>query len=147
MIQMSSRKSDIWMVEFQSISWWYWLTSAGLLTASVSGWPTGFPLALGLTAFQIVHFTFRSGSVRSFPVQVRLGYLMLLLIAAPPALRWICWIPITGTWIQVLFGYCAMARTVSLMPGNRNQPLSVALVRQTFLSVPVRGSFLQGRRT
>lgn len=129
------------MVEIRSIGWWYWLTSACLLTANVSGWPMGLPLAIGLTAFQLAHFTMRNRSVRSFPVQVRLGYLMLLLIAAPRAFRWICWIPMTGTWIQVLFGYCAMARTVSLVPGNRNQPLSAALLRQTFLSVPVRGTF------
>jgi hypothetical protein len=135
------------MVEFRSIGWWYWLASAGLLTASVSGWPAGFPLAIALTVLQVAHFTIRSRSVRSFPVQVRLGYLLLLLIAAPPEFRWICWIPMMGTWIQVLFGYCAMARTISLLPVNRDQPLSVALLRQTFLSAPVRESFLQDRHT
>jgi hypothetical protein len=39
----------------------------------------GFLLAIGLTAFQFMHFTIRTRSVRSFPVQVRLGYLLLLL--------------------------------------------------------------------
>lgn len=135
------------MLEFRSIGWWYWLMSAGLLTAGVSGWAMGLPLAIGLTAFQIAHFSIRSRSVRAFPVQVRLAYLLLLLSVAPQAVRWICWIPMTGTWVQVLFGYCAMARTVSLIPGNRNRPISAALLRQTFLSVPVRGSFLQGRHT
>ena len=147
MIQMSSRKSDIWMVEFQSISWWYWLTSAGLLTASVSGWPMGFLLVIGLTAFQIIHVAIRARSVRSFPVQVRLGYLLLLIMAAPEETRWLCWVPMIGTWVQVLFGYCPMARAVSLAPWNRDQPLSIALAKQTFFSLPVRGSFMQAHRS
>lgn len=143
----SSLEPHIFMVEFRSIGWWYWLMSAGLLTAGVAGWPTAFLLAIGLTAFQFMHFTIRTRSVRSFPVQVRLGYLLLLLIAAPEELHSIYWLPTIGTWAQVLFGYCAMARTVSLMPWNREKSLSIALLKQTFLSAPVRGNFMQGRHT
>jgi hypothetical protein len=131
----------ILMIEFQSISWWYWFASACLLTASVFGWPVGFLLVIGLTALQIIHFAVRVGSVRSFPIQVRLGYLLLLITAAPEEARWICWIPMIGTWVQVLFGYCPMARVVSLAPWNRDQPFSMALVKHTFFSAPVRGSF------
>jgi hypothetical protein len=36
-----------------------------------------------------------------------------------------------------------MARTVSLMPWNRKQGFSTALIRQTFLSAPVGGNFLR----
>jgi hypothetical protein len=104
---------------------------------------TGFLLVIGLTAFQIAHFAIHTQSVRSFPVQVRLGYLLLLIIAAPKEFRWICWVPTIGTWIQVLFGYCPMARTVSLAPWNREQPLSMALLKQAFLSAPARGSFIK----
>jgi hypothetical protein len=147
MINKSARRPRIFMVEFRSIGWWYWLMSAGLLTSRVSGWPKGYLLVIGLTAFQIVHFAIRTRSVRSFAVQVRLGYLLLLLIAAPEELRLICWIPTIGTWVQVIFGYCAMARTVSLMHWNRAHPFSRALVKQTFLSMPVRGSVIPARDT
>jgi hypothetical protein len=135
-------KPRILMIEFRSISWWYWFTSACLLTASVSGWPAGFLLVVGLTAVQIIHFAIRARSVRSFPIQVRLGYLLLLIMAAPEEARWICWIPMIGTWVLVLFGYCPMARAVSLAPWNRDQPFSMALAKHTFLSAPVRGSFV-----
>jgi hypothetical protein len=37
-----------------------------------------------------------------------------------------------------------MARLVSLLPWNRKEPFSFALVLRTFLSVPVRGNILQG---
>jgi hypothetical protein len=95
------------MVEFRSISWWYWLTTVGLLTAGVSGWSTGFLFAIGLTAFQLIDFTIRYQSVLSFPVQVRLGYLLLLLIAAPEKCRLIYWIPMIGTWVQ---GFVSLLR-------------------------------------
>ena len=134
----------MFMLEYRAISWWYWLVTVGLLTAGVSGWPTGFLLAIGLTLFQLIHFTIRERSITSFPIQVRLGYLLLLLIALPEKLQLIYWIPMIGTWAQVLFGYCTMARMVSLLPWNRKEAFSFALLKRTFLSVPVRGNILQG---
>ena len=134
------------MIEYRSIKWWYWLASVCFLTAGVCGWQSGYIFAIGITAIQFVHFTIVQRSAWSFPNQVRLGYLLLLVIAQPENLRWIYWIPTIGTWAMVLTGYCAMARTVSLMPWNRKQPLSIAVLKQTFLSAPVRGSFLHSRQ-
>jgi hypothetical protein len=134
----------MFMLEYRSISWWYWLVTVGFLTAGVSGWPTGFLLAIGLTVFQLIHFTIRERSFTSFPIQVRLGYLLLLLVAFPENLQLIYWIPMIGTWAQVLFGYCTMARCVSLLPWNRKETFSSALLKQTFLSAPARGNILQG---
>lgn len=132
------------MIEYRAVSWWYWLVTVGVLTAGVSGWSTGFVLAIGLTVFQLVHFTIREHSITAFPIQVRLGYLLLLLIALPENLRLIYWIPTIGTWAQVLFGYCMMARMVSLLPWNREEAFSAGLLKRTFLSAPVRGNILQG---
>ena len=134
----------MFMIEYRSISWWYWLVAVGFLTAGVFGWPTGFLLAIGFIVFQLIHFTIRERSVTAFPVQVRLGYLLLLLVALPESLRLIYWIPTIGTWAQVLFGYCAMARTVSLLPWNRQEAFSRGFLKRTFLSAPVRGNILQG---
>lgn len=134
----------MFMLEYRAISWWYWLVTVGLLTAGVSGWPTGFVLAIGITVFQLMHFTIRERSITSFPIQVRLGYLLLLLIALPERLQLIFWIPMIGTWAQVLFGYCTMARTVSLLPWNRKEEFSFGLLKRTFGSAPVRGNILQG---
>jgi hypothetical protein len=134
----------MFMLELRSIAWWYWLVTVCCLTAGVAGWPEGFLCAIGVTAFQLVHFVIREGSVRAFPVQVRLAYLLLLLIAWPEKLQPIYWIPLIGTWAQVLLGYCTMARTVSLLPWNRKEPFSWSLVQRTFLSRPVKGNILQG---
>jgi hypothetical protein len=105
---------------------------------------SGLFMAIGLTVIQLMHYVYRERSVKSFPVQVRFWYLLLLIVALPESLRWIFWIPTIGTWAQVIFGYCAMARCVSLWPWNRNEPFTIALINKTFFSMPVRGSVQQG---
>lgn len=134
----------MFMIEYRAISWWYWLVTVGFLTAGLAGEPKGFLLAIGLTVFQLMHFIMRERSLNAFPVQVRIGYLLLLLLALPNALQPIYWIPMIGTWAQVLFGYCAMARIVSLMPWNREEAFSFAIVKRTFFSAPVKGNIMQG---
>jgi hypothetical protein len=133
----------ILMLEVRSLSWWYWLATVAFLTAGVAGWAPGLLCAIGITLFQLVHFMIAEGSFSSFKVQVRLAYLMLLLIALPPMLNMIYWVPMIGTWALILFGYCTMARTVSLLPWNRREPLSFSLLKRTYFSAPVRGSILQ----
>ena len=134
----------MFMIEYRDIGWWYWLITACLLTLGVSGIENGLIGAIGLTVFQLIHFAIREHSVTAFPVQVRFWYLLLLLIAFPEPQRLIFWIPLVGTWAQILFGYCAMARLVSLFPWNRDENLSLALLKKTFLSRPIRGSVKQG---
>ena len=45
---------------------------------------------------------------------------------------------------MVLFGYCLLARVLSLFPWNRTEPFSMQLVLSTFFSAPVPGNILQG---
>ncbi|MBQ0724740.1 MAG: hypothetical protein KBT50_03265 [Cycloclasticus sp.] len=132
------------MIEHKDIGWWYWLVTAGLLSYGVFGHFIGFLLAIGLTIVQLIHFIIREKSITAFPVQVRFCYLMLLIVALPGPLQWIYWIPTIGTWAQILVGYCAMARFVSLFPWNRSEPFSFALLQKTFLSRPVKGNIQQG---
>lgn len=132
------------MIDYKKLSWWYWLVTACLLSAGVAGYQTGFYVAIGLTVFQLIHFAIREHSVTAFPIQVRFWYLILLLVALPEPLRIIYWVPTVGTWAQLIFGYCTMARCVSLLPWNRNQPFSVDLLLKTFFSRPVRGNIMQG---
>ncbi len=132
------------MIEYKDIGWWYWLVSAGLLSYGVAGNPLGFMLAIGFTLYQLIHFVVREKSISTFPVQVRFWYLMLLVIALPNPFQLIYWILTIGTWAQVIFGYCTMARLVSLLPWNRDERFSISLVKNTFLSRPVRGSVKQG---
>jgi len=134
----------MFMIEYKELSWWYWVVTAGLLTAGVTGNEIGFMLAMGLTVFQLVHAFLRERSITAFPIQVRFWYLILLIAAFPEPLRLIYWIPTIGTWVQVIFGYCTMARCVSLFPWNRSERFSLNLLKRTFFSAPVRGNVMQG---
>jgi hypothetical protein len=133
----------MFMFEYKDIGWWYWLVTAGLLTYGASGNIVGFMLAIALTIFQLIHFIFRGKSISAFSVQVRFWYLMLLIVALPKPLQLIYWVPTIGTWAQIIFGYCAMARCVSLFPWNRSDKFSFSLLQKTFFSRPVRGSLQQ----
>ncbi len=132
------------MLEINDKGWWYWLVTVCFLSAGVFGYSDAFLLAIGITLIQLVHYLLIEKSVVSFPVQVRIGYLLLLLVAWIEPLRWLFWVPMIGTWAQVLVGYCAMARIVSLMPWNREEAFSLQLFMKTFFSAPVRGSVKQG---
>jgi len=134
----------MFMIEYKELSWWYWLATACMLTAGVAGFKIGFLLAIGLTVFQLIHFSIRENSIGAFPVQVRFWYLMLLLISLPQAMQLLYWVPLVGTWAQLIFGYCTMARCVSLFPWNRREKFSVRLLKKVFLSRPVRGNIMQG---
>lgn len=133
----------MFMIEYQDLGWRYWLVTAVLLTFGVLGEPIGFILAISLTVIQLIHFIFNDRNITSFPVQVRIWYLMLLIIALPEPMQLIFWIPCIGTWAQVIFGYCTMARFVSLLPWNRTELFSLKLLIKTFFSRPVRGSVKQ----
>ena len=134
----------MFMIDYKELSWWYWLITAGLLTAGVVGHQIGFVLAIGLTVFQLIHFSIRERSITAFPIQVRFWYLMLLIVAFPEPLQLIYWIPTVGTWAQLIFGYCTMARCVSLLPWNRSGRFSPNLLKRTFYSALVRGNIMQG---
>ena len=134
----------MFMIEYKDLGWRYWLVTAILLTYGVAGNPVGFMLAIGLTIFQLIHYIIREHGITAFPVQVRFWYLMLLIISLPEPMQLIYWIPTIGTWAQIIFGYCAMARLVSLLPWNRRESFSSALLLKTFFSRPVRGNIQQG---
>ena len=132
------------MIQFREICWWYWAVTSVLLLAGLAGRFEAFQLAAGLSAFQIIHFRLREGSFSAFPVQVRVAYTAMLLLALWEPMRWLFWVPAIGTPARVLFGYCTLARCMSLLPWNRREPLSWRLVRRTFFSPPVKGNILQG---
>ena len=43
-------------------------------------------------------------------------------------------VPVVGTFALVIFGYCLTARVLSLLPWNRAEPITIDLLRRTFLS-------------
>lgn len=133
------------MLEYKSLGWWYWLALAALLAAALAGVGRAFAAFLALSAVQLVHFAAIHRSVMAFPVQTRLAYLLIAVAALWPPLAVIYWLQLGGTALRVASGYCVIARTLSLLPWNLNEPLTARVVWRTFVSPPVRGSILQAR--
>jgi hypothetical protein len=123
------------MRTIHDLAWWYWFLTMGLLGAGLLGWPAGIFLAMMLCSVQIVHVIWLTRDLTTFPTQVRIAYLAMLIAGLWGPLQWIHWMQLAGTTARVLIGYCLLARTLSLAPWNRWQPLSFPLVRQTFLSL------------
>ena len=126
------------------ISWWYWFAMVILLATGLAGYDLAFQVAIALGMVQSLHFLARERSLTAFPVQVRLSYLGLLVLAQWPPLHFIYWIQLAGTTAMVTMDYCPLARFLSLMPWNRSEPFTLDLLRRTVFSPPVKGNILQG---
>ena len=131
------------MNRWKEVDWWYWLVTDGLLIGALVGWRWGIYPAIALTVIQTVHYLVQEGRIAAFPVQVRLGYLLLLVLGMYPLLGFVHWIQLAGTTAVVTVGYCPLARIMVLMPWNRSRPLTVALAWNTIISPPVAGSILE----
>lgn len=133
---MTARRNRHFFLLWGDWTWWAWSATAILLTIGLLGWPNAFAAALALTALQTLVMLVRERRPTAFPVQLRLAYLLLLGICYLPPLRWLYWLPALGTFALVIFGYCLMARLLSLLPWNRQEALSMDLLRRTFVSRP-----------
>jgi hypothetical protein len=120
----------------RSLSWWVWAITAACLAAGLMGYSSGFYVAILISLIQTVVYDLKQTSALSFPVQIRFAYTILLILCQVPPLRWLYWVPTVGTFALVLFGYCLMARILSLLPGNRTEPMSLDLILRTFLTPP-----------
>jgi hypothetical protein len=127
-----------------NIVWWYWFFTTLLLIGAVAGNTLSLQAVIGLNIVQVIHFVIREKSITAFPVQVRVTYLGLLVLSQAPFMFWILWWQLIGTAAMVLFGYCFLARCMSLMPWNKTEDYSISLLKRTFFSAPVKGNVLQG---
>jgi len=126
-----------------TLKWWYWLATVVPLGAGLAGWTAGLSLAFAAVGIQIVHFIARTGRLGAFSVQVPIAFLGLLAIGMWPPFALLHWLQLVGVSIRLLFDYCPLARALSLASWNRIEPLSWRLVKRTFLTPPVRGSFIE----
>ena len=123
--------------------WWYWFITDLLLISGFVFAEFFFYSAIVLCIVQSIHFFILEKEFSAFPVQVRLAYLLLLVLALWEPLRFLYVIQIIGTTAMVLVNYCFLARVMSLMPWNRNQQLNWSMFFSTFFSAPVEGSVKQ----
>ena len=121
------------VAQHRSLAWRYWLATAIPLAAWLAtDAPAAFSLAAGVSAVQALHFRLRTGTMTAFPAQVRMAYLTFLLAGALwEPLRILNWMQLAGTTAFLTIDYCPLARMLSLLPWNRERPLSIALLKET----------------
>jgi hypothetical protein len=128
----------------KSLSWWVWAIIAVCLAAGLMGYSSGFYAAIVISVIQTVVYDLKQTSALTLPVQIRFAYTILLILCQVPSLGWLYWVPTAGTFALVLFGYCLMARILSLLPWNRAEPMSLDLILRTFLRPPALGKVHHG---
>ena len=126
-----------------NLIWTYWAITNLLLIIGVTTEPNAITWAIAFNIIQVIHFFWLTPKISNFAVQVRIAYLLLLLLALYPPLYFIFYLQILGTTAMVVFNYCFLARFISLMPWNNNQKLGSTLIVKTFFSKPVEGSVQQ----
>lgn len=120
----------------------YWQATALLLAAHFAGWSAAIALTIGLTAVQCIHFLLLLRSFAAFRVQVRAGYLALLLLGLVPPLGFVHVVQFAGVNALLTVDYCPLARLLVLAPWNRSVPFSWPLVRWAMLSPPAPGAIV-----
>lgn len=134
---MSARR--LFYIKPSDWTWWAWTTTVVLLGIGLSGYPQALVGAMLVTIGQGAVLLARDRSPMAFSVQLRVAYLLLLLVSYPPGMRWLYWLPAIGTFVLVVFGYCLLARCLSLLPWNSSEPYTLDRLRRTFLSRPDLG--------
>ncbi|HWI59928.1 MAG TPA: hypothetical protein VNZ22_22045 [Bacillota bacterium] len=132
-------------IRINDYTWWLWFLIVCCLLAGLLANPVYFLVAIGIATLQAVGFVARERSLSSFPAQLRLAYLMLLTVLYIPPLRPLYWIPAIGTFALCFFGYCLLARCLSLLPWNRTSPLTLQEVVRTFTVPPNMDAAIHGK--
>ena len=124
--------------------WRYWAITVALLVGVLAGVDACLPAVIALNTVQVMHFIYREKSITAFPVLVRMVYLGMIFVAQAPYMAWVYWWLVIGTTAMVTFGYCFLARLLSLLPGINKEPYSLQLLKKTFLTPPQKGNIMQG---
>lgn len=118
----------------------YWQLSALLLACHLVGWRLGLPLVIALNVVQALHFAWVRAGWRALDAQVRLAFLGLMIVGLVPALSIVHAVQFIGVTIRLVADYCVLARLLSLLPWNRQEPLGWALVRRVLFTPPAPGA-------
>lgn len=130
----------------KQVGWWLWFATELSLVAGLFIDPRGLDLAIAITIFQVIYWGIVDRKWITFTIQVRIGFLLILVLGKADGLAWIYYIPLVGLAVMLLTGYCFLARFMSLLPGIRKEPLTPSLLKKTFLTPPTRGSILKNNQ-
>lgn len=126
-----------------SPAWWAWLAIGSLLAAALAGNDGARAFALALATLQAFVYVMRHRSLSHFPTQVRVAYVLWMVVSFVPGMTPLFWIQAVGTTALVAFGYCPLARILLFLPQNRTVPLTALRAWRIIFHPPTSGSVLE----
>ncbi len=117
-------------------AWWIWLLVWVLLVLGLTRDVFYLSLCLAVCLGQFAYFLVKEASFTAFPVQLR-GFFTLFLVAyAYSPMRPALWTMVLGVGAMLTCGYCPLARLMYLLPWNRGERLTRAVLAHTFFRAP-----------
>ena len=147
MNQLTSKETDnLWFripVQNRRIFIWvlWFITWLGLLAGLFDHVYYEYVVIFSLfhTLLFITLFKFR---IIAFPVQVRIAYFIWVLVGTyVPYMLILLYITTIGLFTNLFLGYCPLARSLYLLPWNREEPFTFELIKRVTMSPPVSGQF------
>jgi len=124
------------MWNWKKTGWTLWAVVDALLLAYLTVWPGALYPLLAILVAQSLLYAWRDASPITFPVQLRVFYLLIVIVGLVPGLGFLNWLQFLGTAASLTFDYCPLARMTVLLPWNRVVPLSWEVVRVAIFSSP-----------
>jgi hypothetical protein len=109
-------------IDVKSIEWWFWAITLALIVSAVAGRTSGYAAVMIVSAVHMGFIAVRTGSLVSFPAQVRIFYVALTLTGLWEAGRFYCYaFLLAGTFMVVLFDRCGLELVLRYMPWNKGK--------------------------
>ena len=118
---MKTNPQRLFYINLNDWVWWAWAFTTALLIAGLFGCDQALTGAAAVTAAHGLIVLVRDRSAKAYSVQLRVAYLVLLLICYLPYTGWLYWSIVVGTLALSVFGYCFLTRVLSLMPWNSRE--------------------------
>ena len=127
------RRKILWVIWF--ITWLGLL--AGFFNREYYEYVVFFSAAHAVFVLVLLQF-----NAAAFPAQVRIAYFLWVAVGTyVPYMTILMYITTIGLATNLFAGYCPLARMLYLLPWNRKEPFSLALVMAVFLTPPIAGQF------
>jgi len=135
-IFMRNSSRRLFYINLSDWVWWAWALTTVLLVAGLFGYGQALIGATVVTAVHGLIVLVRDRTPFAYSVQLRVAYLLLLLICFLPQTGWLYWFITTGTLALNIFGYCFLTRVLSLLPWNSHEAYTLDRLWRTFFSAP-----------
>ena len=123
------RRKILWVIWF--ITWVGLL--AGYFNREYYEYVVFFSAAHAVVVLVLLQF-----NAAAFPAQVRIAYFLWVAVGTyVPYMTILMYITTVGLATNLFVGYCPLARMLCLLPWNRKEPFSLALVMTVFLTPSV----------